>query len=66
MPAVNVSLPPIYYASPNIEVVTLVVCLMTRKKYPVVTFAFAFFIINLALVLQFKVIGGAIMADRYT
>lgn len=66
MPHVNISLPTIYYASPILAVATLIVCLATWKKYPVVTFAFAFFIINLALVLQLKVIGGAVMADRYT
>ena len=66
LPAVNVSLPSLYYASPVIGLIALIVCLMTLKKYPVVMFAFAFFIINLVLVLQFKVIGGAIMADRYT
>jgi tetratricopeptide (TPR) repeat protein len=66
LPPVNQSLPVVYLLSPLFFVATVALCAATWKKYPVVTFGFAFYLVNLLLVLQFFVIGSAVIADRYT
>ncbi len=65
-PALNESLPVAYYIAPVFFLVTVVACVFTWKKYPEITFGFAFYLINLLLILQFVVVGSAIIADRYT
>jgi hypothetical protein len=65
-PAVNQSLPIAYLISPLFFLLTLVLCIRTWKKYREITFAFAFYLVNLILVLQFIPVGSAIIADRYT
>jgi len=65
-PPINISLPTIYYFSP---VVTLGLAILFFKSYyrnKIVAFGILFYLINLALVLQFIPIGSAIIADRYT
>ena len=65
-PPVNESLPLIYFLSPLFFIAVMIVCLKTYKKYPVVVFGFSFYLINLLLVLQFLIVGSAIIAERYT
>ncbi|HUR29004.1 MAG TPA: tetratricopeptide repeat protein [Planctomycetota bacterium] len=66
MPAVGESLSFAYQAAPAVFAAVLVACALTVRKHPVVTCCFAFFLIHLLLVLQLKVVGSAIIADRYT
>lgn len=66
LPPLNEPLPALYSLSPVFFLGVAVLCWSMRKKYPVIAFGFLFYLINLALVLQFKVIGSAIIADRYT
>lgn len=65
-PPVNGTLPLIYFLSPIFFLALAVLCLRTYKKYPVVTFGFSFYLVNLVLVLQFFIVGSAIIAERYT
>ncbi len=65
-PAINESLPLAYILSPLFFVATAALCFMTWKKYREITFGFAFFLVNLLLILQFKIVGSAVIADRYT
>ena len=66
LPAIDTPLPLSFILSPVFFIATLALCFFTRKKFPEITFGFAFYFINLLLVLQFIVIGSAVMADRYT
>ncbi len=66
LPAVNEQLPIIYFLSPIFFIVTAVIAFMARKTAPIITWGFMFYLANLLLVLQFKVIGSAIIAERYT
>jgi tetratricopeptide (TPR) repeat protein len=65
-PAINKELPSYFYAAPVFFIATVVVCLLTWKKNRAITFGFAFYFINLLLVLQLVVIGSALIAERYT
>lgn len=65
-PPVNETLPVIYFFSPVLFIGILILCIRTFKNTPVITFGFGFYFINLLLVLQFFIVGSAIMADRYT
>ncbi len=66
LPAVNETLPIEYFLSPIVFIATAALAWMTRKDYPIIAWGFGFYLVNLILVLQFKVIGSAIIADRYT
>ena len=65
-PTVGKALPILYYLSPVFFITIGIVCLKTIKKFPVFTFGFSFYFVNLLLVLQFFIVGSAIIADRYT
>ena len=64
---VNGSLPTEYYLYPLavIAILALLVWAYLRKK-KVIVFGAMFFLVNIALLLQFIPVGGAILADRYT
>ncbi len=64
-PAVNQPLPAAYYFSPFIGLALIVVFIMTARKKRMIAFAILFYLINLALVLQFLAVGSAVIADRY-
>jgi len=66
MPAIGEPLSLAYKLAPAIFAASLVACALTIRKHPVVAGCFAFFLINLLLVLQLKIVGSAIIADRYT
>ena len=66
----NQEIPTIFYASPFIVLMLLLapfVYFLKRKKelLPIYIFGMGFFILMIALVLQFISVGSAIMADRY-
>jgi tetratricopeptide (TPR) repeat protein len=65
-PPVNQTLPSYFFAAPLFFIATVILCLVTWKKNRVITFGFAFYFVNLLLVLQFVVIGSALIAERYT
>lgn len=65
-PPVNETLPLIYFLAPLFFIVVLIVCLKTYKQHPVIVFGFSFYLVNLLLVLQFLIVGSAIIAERYT
>ena len=65
-PAVNTSLPLIYFLSPLFFLAVITGCILTHKKYPVISFSFGFYLVNLLLVLQFFVVGSAVISERYT
>ena len=65
-PAINLPLPVTYFISPIFIIATAVLCYFTWKKDREITFGFGFFLINLLLILQLKIVGSAIIADRYT
>jgi tetratricopeptide (TPR) repeat protein len=66
MPAVGEPLSAAYQLAPLVFVAVLAVSVLTIRKHPVVAGCFAFTLVNLLLVLQFKIVGSAIIADRYT
>lgn len=59
---------PLAYLLAPLAVLALVplAILLQRRGARSALFALAFFVLNLALVLQVKQVGGAVMADRYT
>ncbi|MEI6060254.1 MAG: tetratricopeptide repeat protein [Bacteroidota bacterium] len=65
-PAINNSLPFSYYLSPAISLVLAALFFFTFRKNKLIAFAILFYLLNLALVLQFLPVGSAIIADRYT
>ena len=65
-PAVNESLPFIYYVSPLVTVFLVILFFAGFRKNRLISFAILFYVINLALVLQFYPVGSAVIADRYT
>ncbi|GJM31134.1 MAG: O-GlcNAc transferase [Saprospiraceae bacterium] len=60
------SLPAFYYLCPLLGGALLVGALWLSKKNRVPLFGLGFYLITVALVLQFISVGKAIMADRYT
>ncbi len=66
LPLMHTSLPALYYIAPLVFAASVALAAFTYKKHPVIAFGFAFFFVNLVLVLQWKVIGSTIMAERYT
>lgn len=65
-PSAGETLPLIYYLSPAFFIVVCILCIRTIKNFRVFAFGFSFYLINLILVLQFFMVGSAIIADRYT
>jgi tetratricopeptide (TPR) repeat protein len=65
-PAINESLPLPYFLSPLFFIATVILCYVTWRKNREITFGFAFFLVNLLLILQLKIVGSAVIADRYT
>lgn len=57
---------PEYYVTLFIAALGIPALLWLFRRSRVVLFGFAFYLINVLLVLQFFSIGGAVMADRYT
>lgn len=62
----NNALPDIYSIAPLITAGLLGVFIWLGRKSRELIFGVLFFIINLALVLQLKPVGGAVLAERYT
>jgi protein O-mannosyl-transferase len=65
------NLPAFYYLVPIFALAVIVVPLWwsyrkSKENFKVVAFGIAFFLISIALVLQFVSVGMAIMADRYS
>ena len=57
----------VYYLYPLCAVAIVgVLVWMYKRKHTVVVFGSMFFLVNIALLLQFIPVGGAILADRYT
>jgi protein O-mannosyl-transferase len=65
-PAVNVSLPAVYYLSAGFTAALIILFVFSFKRHKEVAFALMFYVINLMLVLQFFAVGSAVVADRYT
>jgi len=62
----NNALPVIYSIAPFITLVLAGIVAWFGRKNRELLFGIAFFLINLALVLQLKPVGGAVLAERYT
>ncbi len=60
------SLPPIYYIYPVIAALILAGIFWLARKSRAGIFGIMFFLANIALLLQFIPVGGAIIADRYS
>ena len=56
----------VYYLYPLAVVAILLLLWMFARKNKVVVFGALFFLVNIALLLQFIPVGGAILADRYS
>jgi len=65
-PPINVSLPMVYYLSVIFTAGLFATLIIILKKQKVISFSILFYLINLALVLQFFPVGSAVIADRYT
>ncbi|MBN1413908.1 MAG: tetratricopeptide repeat protein [Bacteroidales bacterium] len=65
-PAVNVTLPVVYYLSVLFTAALIVLFVITVKRRKEIAFALLFYAINLLLVLQFFPVGSAVIADRYS
>ena len=63
---VNNALPIYYYLYPLAMIALLFVLWRFFRQNKVVLFGSLFFLVNIALLLQFIPVGGAILADRYT
>lgn len=62
----NTTLSVAYYLYPLAAIVILVLLWMFARKNKIVVFGSVFFLVNIALLLQFIPVGGAILADRYS
>lgn len=60
------NLPASYYYAPFVVLLSLGALFWFFRKNKVVVFGVLFFLINIALVLQFLSVGNAVMAERYT
>lgn len=66
MPATVNNLPVAYYLSPLFFTAIAVLCLRSLRTQKILSFGFGFYFINVMLVLQFFIVGSAIIADRYS
>lgn len=64
-PSVNIALPPAYYLSPLAGAALIAALVFSFRRHRLIAFAIMFYLVNLALVLQFMPVGSAIAADRY-
>ncbi|MGE3825125.1 MAG: tetratricopeptide repeat protein, partial [Bacteroidia bacterium] len=62
----NGNIPAEFYAAPVILLLITALVFWSLKKTKLLFFAFAFYLVSVAMVLQFISVGSAIMADRYT
>ncbi len=62
----NGNIPTEFYLAPVIFLTITALVIWSLKKTKLIFFAFAFYIVSVAMVLQFISVGSAIMADRYT
>lgn len=62
----NGTIPTEFYIAPFILLLISTLVLWSLKKTKLLFFAFAFYLVSVAMVLQFISVGSAIMADRYT
>jgi len=60
------SLPAIYMVTPIFVLGIIGAAIWGIRKHKWLTFGLLFFLVNIALVLQFVTVGNAIIADRYT
>lgn len=60
------NIPGFFYAAPFIFLALCALVFWSLKKTKLLFFAFAFYLVSVAMVLQFISVGSAIMADRYT
>ncbi len=60
------NIPSLFYAAPVIFLAITALVIWSLKKSRLVFFGFAFYLVSVAMVLQFISVGSAIMADRYT
>jgi Tfp pilus assembly protein PilF len=65
-PAVNSSLPLVYYLAPIVTLLLAVIFFISIRRNKLIAFSIMFYLVNLALVLQFLPVGSAVIADRYT
>ncbi len=65
-PSVKEALPWLYYLAPVFFVSIAALCLLTFKKNKIITFGILFYFINILLIMQFFIVGRAIVADRYS
>jgi len=62
----NGQLPIVYYAAPIIALALCIFVYLSLKRTRVIAFGFLFYLVTVALVLQFVSVGQVIMADRYS
>ncbi len=60
------SVPAYFYVMPVLALGLVGGAFLIRKKRPTISFGIGFYLVTVALVLQFISVGKAIMADRYT
>jgi tetratricopeptide (TPR) repeat protein len=65
-PPLNEKLPVIYYVAPLFTLFLIAMAWFSWKRYRAITFGIAFYLVNLALVLQVFSVGSAVIAERYT
>jgi len=65
-PSTTGALPVAHYLAPFFVLAVILVCAMTFKKNNIVCFAFVFYLVNIILIMQFFIVGRAIIAERYT
>lgn len=65
-PSASGSLPSLYYLAPLFVAATAAGCLYSLRKTRVIAFGVLFYLINILLIMQFMVVGRAIIAERYT
>ncbi|MBK9108910.1 MAG: tetratricopeptide repeat protein [Saprospiraceae bacterium] len=66
LPPINEGLKTAYYIGPIVFLLSSYWSYKTWKQNREVTFGFAFYLVNLFLVLQLFLVGSAIIAERYT
>lgn len=65
-PLTTEALPALYYLAPLFALVVGYLCFKTLKTSRIFTFGIVFYLINILLIMQFMIVGRAIIAERYT